>query len=61
MQRDERWVDVVILGAWLAGWAALVLLTACAAAYVPSGIPGCPERQQWSDSAQACRPVEGER
>lgn len=39
--------------------AIIFAVAACVRTFVPSGKPGCPERQRWSDSAQACVTREG--
>lgn len=37
-----------------AWWALIIVLASCTAALIPSGVPTCPNRTAWSDSAQKC-------
>ena len=39
-----------------AWWALIIVLASCTAALIPSGVPTCPNRTAWSDSAQRCLP-----
>lgn len=65
MLRSRAWEFVLRVAFVLSVAGAIVcfayVLYGCTRTFVPSGKPGCPERQRWSDSAQRCIPRDGAR
>ena len=60
MRSDEEVQNLGRLAIVLSLLVIILALTSCAALRtVPSGIPGCPNRTAWSDSAQRCIAREG--
>ena len=59
-RNQELWLGYSITLAGLLAWAlAIIVVASCTAALVPSGVPKCPNRTIWSDSAQRCIAREG--